>query len=431
MNIIPEIETQSPAEIRIFQEAKLRELLLYLNHHSVFYQKHFAHHGISADRIKTLDDLVKIPPTTKDDLQNHHLEFLCVPPTEILEYTSTSGTLGKPVTIALTRNDLERLAYNECISFQCADCTSDDLFQLMLTLDRQFMAGIAYYQGIHKLGAGLIRTGPGAPILQWETIHQLMPTATVAVPSFLLKMIEFAEERGIDPNKSSIRKAICIGESIRNADFGLNTLGRKITEGWQIQLYSTYASTEMQTAFTECGRGTGGHHHPELLIVEVLDEQHNQVPPGMNGEITITTLGVEGIPLLRYKTGDIASYDDDACACGRTTMRMGPVVGRKKQMIKLKGTTFYPAAVFDILNEISAIANYSVEVYKNELGTDELVVHLDVEEQQKPGVESSLQYIFRSRLRVIPQIRFASRQEIEMLQSGTGRKTVKFLDRRG
>src|SRR6187200_305885 len=151
MKSIPEIEKQSPEKIKLFQEDKLRELLVYLVHHSAFYQKLFKQHGILVDRIKTLDDLVKIPPTTKDDLQNHQPEFLCVPPSQILEYTSTSGTLGKPVTIALTRNDLERLAYNECISFQCADCTSHDLFQLMLTLDRQFMAGIAYYQGIHKL----------------------------------------------------------------------------------------------------------------------------------------------------------------------------------------------------------------------------------------------------------------------------------------
>ena len=103
----------------------------------------------------------------------------------IAEYTSTSGTLGSPVTIALTENDLERLAYNECASFACADGSSEDIFQLMLTPDRQFMAGMAYYSGIRKLGGGIIRVGPGVPSVQWETIFRLKPTAIVAVPSLL------------------------------------------------------------------------------------------------------------------------------------------------------------------------------------------------------------------------------------------------------
>ncbi len=119
---------------------------------------------------------------------------MCVPQSKIIEYTATSGTLGSPVTIALTENDLQRLALNEYGSFLCADGQPDDIFQLMLTLDRQFMAGMAYYSGIRKLGAGIIRVGPGVPSLQWENIFRLRPTAIVAVPSFIVKLIQYAAE---------------------------------------------------------------------------------------------------------------------------------------------------------------------------------------------------------------------------------------------
>src|SRR5690606_37390511 len=120
----------------------------------------------------------------------------------------------------------------------------------------------------------------------------------------------------IDYRASSVKKAICIGESVRNPDFSLNTLGQKIEDKWGIKLYSTYASTEMVTAFTECGASKGGHHHPELIIVEFLDDQNRPVEEGTPGEVTITTLGVEGMPLLRFKTGDICTAYYEQCTCG-------------------------------------------------------------------------------------------------------------------
>src|SRR5690606_19411214 len=140
----------------------------------------------------------------------------------------------------------------------------------------------------------------------------------VAVPSFLVKLIEFAEANGIDYRNSSVKKAICIGEPLRKEDFALNTLGKMIADKWPIDLHTTYASTEMSTAFTECEHGVGGHHHPELIVVELLDENNQPVPDGEMGEVTITTLGVEGMPLIRFKTGDLCKAHREPCACGRT-----------------------------------------------------------------------------------------------------------------
>ena len=139
---------QPKASVKSLQEQKLRELLQYLDQNSPFYKDLFSRNRIRVEEIRSLEDLSRIPVTNKEDLQERNADFFCVDRNQIIEYTSTSGTLGSPVTIALTENDLERLAWNEYSSFECADGSSADIYQLMLTLDRQFMAGIAYYSGI-------------------------------------------------------------------------------------------------------------------------------------------------------------------------------------------------------------------------------------------------------------------------------------------
>ncbi|MHA4810354.1 phenylacetate--CoA ligase family protein [Flavitalea flava] len=420
-----------PADrLKSMQEQKLQELCAYLDGNSPFYRELFSKNRIDITTIKTIRDLSLLPVTDKEDLQRRNEDFLCVPRDKIIEYASTSGTLGSPVTIALTENDLNRLAYNEYSSFVCADGSAEDVYQLMLTLDRQFMAGIAYYSGLRKLGAGIIRLGPGVPSLQWETIRRLKPTAIVAVPSFILKLIQFAKEAGIDLNHSSVKKAICIGENIRNTDFSLNILGKKIKESWDIQLFSTYASTEMQTAFTECSTGCGGHLQPELLIVELLDENNRPVGPHTSGEVTITTLGVEGMPLLRYKTGDICQYFDEPCVCGRTSLRLSPVIGRKKQMIKFKGTTLYPPALFDLLNEMEEITDSVVEVYSNEIGLDEVRLYL-LPATRNEASDHRIRAYLQARLRVSPHITYVSAEEIQKMHfPESSRKPVRFIDRR-
>jgi phenylacetate-CoA ligase len=420
-------ETQTA---NLMQEKKLKELLVYLSEHSPFYRQLFSKHKVNINDIRSIADLSLIPVTTKDDLQRQNDDFLCVPAVDVVEYMSTSGTLGSPVTIALTENDLNRLAYNEYNSFLCAEGTKQDIYQLMLTLDRQFMAGIAYYSGIRKLGAGMVRLGPGVPALQWETIKRLKPTAIVAVPSFILKLIQFAKETGIDVNQTSVKKAICIGENIRNTDFSLNILGKKITEAWDIQLFSTYASTEMQTAFTECAQGKGGHYQPELLIVELLDENNQPVEPYTPGEVTITTLGVEGMPLLRYKTGDICMFFDEPCACGRTSLRLSSIIGRKKQMIKFKGTTLYPPALFDLLNEREEILDFVIEVYSNEIGLDQVSLYL-VPAEDNEECDHRIRAYLQARLRVSPHIKYVTVEEIQKIQfSEASRKPIKFIDKR-
>lgn len=428
--MIPKIEKASIGAIKSFQEKKLRETLYYLNENSPFYQRVFTENDIQLSEIITLEDLQKIPVTTKDHLQQFNDDFMCVPRSEIIDYVTTSGTLGDPVTFALSDKDLDRLAYNEAISFECAGVGKEDVLQLMTTMDRRFMAGLAYFLGARKLGAGIVRVGSGIPELQWDSILKFRPTYLITVPSFLLKLIESAHQRGIDPNNTSVKAAICIGEPIREQDFSLNILSNKIKNDWDLELFSTYASTEMSTAFNECEYHLGGHHHPELIIVEILDDDNVPVSPGEVGELTITTLGVEAMPLLRFKTGDMVQAYPEPCRCGRNTLRLGPVVGRKKQMIKYKGTTLYPPAMYNILNGFPEIDDYIIEIFHNTLATDEILIKIASARISEELLQDIRDH-FRAKLRVAPTIEFSPIEEIQKIKHpGFSRKPVDFIDRR-
>lgn len=430
MNFNPEIEYRPLPEIKKFQEQELAKMLAYINANSPYYRQLFEREKINPNKITSLDDLRHLPITTKENLQRFNSDFICVERSKIIDYITTSGTLSDPTTFAMTDRDLERLAYNEAVSFTCAGGKPGDIFQLMTTIDKRFMAGLAYFLGIRKMGASVIRVGNGIPELQWDTINRIRPNAIICVPSFILKIIRYAEEHGIDYKNSSIRKAVCIGENLRESNFSLNLLGKKIKEKWDIELFSTYASTEMGTTFCECAAGKGGHHHPELIICELLDEHDHVVAEGNMGELTITTLGVEGMPLLRFKTGDICQFHYEPCACGRTSMRISPIIGRKNQMIKLKGTTLYPASIFDVLDNVDYVENYVVEVTSNEIGTDNVAVIVGCK-TQSDDIIKDLKDRFRAKLRVAPDVSFDDIDTIKRITMPEAkRKPVKFIDKR-
>jgi len=426
-----DIEFKSKEEIKLFQEEKLREQLAYLDKNSKYYHNMFQVNGIDISSITTLEDLQKIPFTEKADLQRFNDDFLCCPKSKIIDYVTTSGTMGDPVTFGCSEKDLQRLATNEAKSFACAGIDENSIVQIMTTLDKRFMAGMAYFLGLRKLGAGVIRVGNGIPELQWDTILRLQPDAIMCVPSFILRLIEYAEANKIDYRNSSIKKIIGIGEGLRNIDFSLNLLGKRIHDQWpEVELYATYSSTEMASTFSECPCGVGGHVHPELIIIEIIGEDGLPVPDGQVGEVVATTLGVEAMPLLRFRTGDMAAKIVAPCACGRNSYRLTPLVGRKHNMIKLKGTTLYPPAIYDVLDNTDYVQNYVVVVRDSAAGTDEVVVKVGLR-STVPNVEKDLKDRFRARLRVAPIIEIASADAIQQINfPAKSRKPIKFIDER-
>ena len=389
------------------ENKNLLEQIKYVAQKSPFYKKMFEEHRINTD---DLMDFERIPFTTKDDLAHYNDDFLCVPANHIEEYVTTSGTLGNPVSFYLTQNDTNRLADNELNSMKLIGASKEDVFQLMVTMDKLFMAGLAYYLGIKKLGAGIVRTGPGSPQNQLEAILKFKSTVLIAIPSFILKLIDVATQKGIELNKTTVKSIVCIGEPIRNEDFSLNELGKRIQSRWNVALHSTYASTEMATAFTECKAGCGGHLNDALLHLEVLNDANEPAGNGELGEVVITPLGVEGMPLLRYRTGDLCRIYFDACSCGNPTQRVGPVVGRKQQMIKFKGTTIFPAVLHEVLANEN-INDYQIEVTKNDLGNDEIKVWLPKEIESETPIHQ-LKSSFKSKLRVTPTIDFMAHNDL-------------------
>ena len=428
-----DIEFQSIEEIRLLQENLLSQQLAYVSQYSPYYKRVFAASGVDVSTIKSIDDLQQLPFTEKKDLQLYNEEFLCVPKEEIVDYITTSGTLGDPVTFGCTERDLQRLAYNERKSFACADMKKGDILQLMTTMDKRFMAGLAYWLGIRDLGASIVRVGNGIPELQWDTIMRIKPSAIMCVPSFILRLIDYAEANNIDYHNSSIKKIIGIGEGLRDQNFELNLLGKKIHEKWpEVQLFATYSSTEMSATFSECIHGCGGHVHPELIIVEIIDDNNQPVEDGNVGEVVITTLGVEGMPLIRFRTGDIAAKITDQCKCGRNSYRLTPLVGRKNNMLKLKGTTIYPPAINDVLDNADYVVNYVVRVVTSAAGTDEVIVQIgtnsDLDEE---FIIKDLKDRFRSKLRVAPIVEILPIDTIQKINfPAKCRKTIKFIDDR-
>ena len=426
-----DIEFCSPQEIKDFQEGLLKKALAYLNDNSAYYKRMFDKYEIDLSKINHIEDLVKIPFTEKKDLQLFNDDFLCCEKSKIIDYITTSGTLGDPVTFGCTEGDLQRLAFNEHKSFECAGLKPGNIVQLMVTLDKRFMAGMAYFLGIRHLGASVIRVGNGIPELQWDTIRRLRPDTIMCVPSFILRLVQYAEDHGIDYRNSSIRRIIGIGEGMREQDFSLNLLGRRIKEKWDVQLFSTYSSTEMGATFAECEYGCGGHVHPELIIVEIIGDDDLPVADGEYGEIVVTTLGVEGMPLLRFRTGDIAAKRTEECRCGRWSYRLTPLVGRKNNMIKLKGTTLYPPAVNDVLDNADYVENYVVIVHDSDAGTDEVVVKVGLKAVPDFDVVKDLKDRFRSRIRVAPIVEVHPVEEIHQINfPAKSRKPVKFIDLR-
>lgn len=382
----------------------LFEALIYAKQNTPFYAEKLKDFQITEQAVA--EDLIsKLPFTTKDDLSERNRDFLAVPITKIAEYVTTSGTSGAPVTIYLTKKDLLRLAENERASISCTGAGESDVFQLLTTIDRQFMAGLAYYLGVQELGAGMVRIGPGVPALQWKSIFENKVTVLIAVPSFIITLIDYAKKNGIEYQNSTVKKIICIGEALREEDFSLNVLGKRINKDWNVELHSTYASTEMGAAFTECDAKKGGHLNPDLLYLEVLKEDGTPANDGELGEIIATTLGVEGTPLIRYKTGDLARIHTQQCTCGRTTPRIGPIVGRKNQMIKYKGTTIFPNAIYEVFDQQPTITCYKVEVAKDYLGNDTITILLEKKIENSQEMKQIVEDC-QSKLKVVPHFVF-------------------------
>jgi phenylacetate-CoA ligase len=419
----------APAEIRARQDALLAAHVRYAATHAPFYRERFAAAGIDPGEIRGVADLPRLPFTAKADLERHNREFLCVPEEEVVDLCLTSGTTGQPVAMLQTRRDLERLAHNEEISFRAAGFTAGDRVLIAAAIDRCFMAGLAYFLGLTALGCLVIRGGSSSVAMLRELVRRHRPTAMVGVPTLMLAVGESLAAEGGDPAALGVRRIVGIGEPVRGADLALLPLGERLRERWGAAVSGTYASTEMATAFCDCEAGRGGHLHPGLMVVEIVDEEGRPVAPGTPGEVVATPLRVTGMPLLRFRTGDVATLHEEPCPCGRTTPRLGPVVGRKAQMLKVRGTTLYPPAIFAVLQEHPAVSGYYLEVFREYALADRVRVVVGAREPRPDA--AALADLIAARTRVKPEVVVVEPEEITRKTVLEGkRKPVLFFDYR-
>ena len=376
--------------------------------------------------INGLPALSEVPLLDKTTLSERNLDFLCVPRERIAELVTTSGTTGEPLLWMLTDADVRRLARNEKLSFDCVGLTARDTVLVAVAMDRCFMAGLAYWLGLREIGCGVVRTGASSSLLVLEMIQRVQPTAIVGVPSFLRLVADKARESGVDLKNSSVKKAVCIGEPIRDAAFALNTSGKAIEESWGAKVYSTYGVTELANSLCECDAGQGGHLPEDQLHIEILDDAGQPVADGEVGEVVATTFGVEAMPVIRYRTGDCAALFRAPCSCGRTTPRLGPIVGRKNQKLKFKGTSLYPSTLTAVLEQSAGVDAFVIIARKESELSDAIEVLIHGE-----ASVLAMRETFQARAKIAPQIRTATREEIELLQMPpTARKRRTFVDLR-
>jgi phenylacetate-CoA ligase len=263
-------------------------------------------------------------------------------------------------------------------------------------------------------------------MLVLEMIERIQPTAIVAVPSFLRVIADKVHEIKFDLKNCSVKKAVCIGEPIRDGRFALNTSGRAIEAAWGVKVYSTYGVTELANSLCECDAGVGGHLHDEQLHLEILDDADQPLPDGAVGEVVATTFGVEAMPLIRYRTGDCAAIFRTPCKCRRKTPRLGPILGRKNQKLKFKGTSLFPSTLQAVLEETNNIESFVIVARAENKLSDSVEVLF-----HGGASAAGLRDAFQARAKISPEIRRASREEIESLQMPPqARKRRTFVDLR-
>ncbi len=424
------IQNQSPGKTARIQSRLLRKHVAFTVENSPFYRRLFTENGIDFRKITHASDLESLPFTEKKDLLSGGSAFLASP-NAIVDLCLTSGTSGTaPAILSQTAGDLARLAYNESEAFSMAGLAPADTLLVCAAMDRGFMAGLAYFLGGVRLGARVVRGGSGSAAQNWHLIMSTGATALVGVPSLFRKIAEYGLSTGASPADSSVRRLIAIGEPVRDSSLALLPLAHTLEETWQASLYSTYASTEMATAFCECEARQGGHLRPELCIVEIVDEAGRTLREGQTGEVVVTPLGVTGMPLIRFKTGDISFLIGEPCPCGRRTGRIGPILGRRNQMLKFKGTSLFPNTILSVLAGKPYFHGGCVEARKFQDGTDHVILFLSSEggEARRREIEDLL----RAALRVVPEMVFVSKEEMEKKTQATGekRKAVTFIDLR-
>ncbi|MDI3537517.1 MAG: phenylacetate-CoA ligase [Eubacteriaceae bacterium] len=363
MKIWSDKETLSRDEIKAIQFTRLKETLHRVYDKVPYYKQMFIDKGVHPDDIKSLDDMHLLPLTTKEDLRkNYPFGLFAKPKNEIVRYHASSGTTGKPTVVGYTRNDIE--VWTEMIArlATMAGVTAKDTAQITFGFGL-FTGAFGLQQGLERIGAGVIPMSSGNTQKQIMIMQDFQTTTLIGTPSYALHLAETAYDMGIDPKKDLFLKYGLFG-----GEGSTEEMRNKLNEAWGIFATENYGMSELigPGVAGECQALTGMHICEDHFIAEIIDPETLEVlPEGSVGELIITPISKEALPLIRYRTKDITRLDSSPCSCGRTTTRIAKLSGRTDDMLIIGGVNVFPSQIEGVLLGIEGIgSNYQIRVLK-------------------------------------------------------------------
>ena len=414
MYLHPRFETLQRSEIENLQMERLHDTLKACMN-SAFYRKRFHDAGITADDIRTLDDVTKIPFTTKQDLRDNYPFGICTVPMEkVVRLHSSSGTTGTPTVILHTKKDLEQWAEAVARCLYMVGLRSGDVFQNSSGYG-MFTGGLGFQYGAERLGMLTVPAAAGNTKRQIKFITDFGTTALHAIPSYAGRLYEVMEEMGIDPRKDTKLTTLIIGAEPHSEE-----QRRRIEKMLGVKAYNSFGMSEMcgpGVAF-ECQEQNGMHIWEDYYIVEIVDPVTLEpVPDGEIGELVLTTLNREAMPLLRYRTRDLTRILPGECPCGRHHRRLDRMKGRSDDMMILKGVNIFPIQIETVLMQFPELGNEYLITLTNLDANDTMTVEVELKEftddyARLQSLTKEITRQLRDEILITPQVRLVPKGSI-------------------
>ncbi|WP_456469034.1 phenylacetate--CoA ligase family protein [Archaeoglobus sp.] len=375
----PAIERLSAKELEEIQERRLKALVNTVYDYSPFYRKKFKEAGLHPSDIKSLNDLPKLPFTKKQDLRDTYpFGMFTVPLSQVVRFHASSGTTGKPTVVGYTANDIRNWVESLCRALVSCGVSSDDIMQIAYGYGL-FTGGLGFHYAAERLGSTVIPISAGNTARQVELMRDLGTTVIACTPSYMLYLSEYASEIGVNiANDTKLRAGIF------GAEPWSEETRRRIEEKTGITAYDVYGTSELSgPLFTECTERNGIHIWADMFLIEIVDpETGEQVGEGEKGELVVTTLTKEALPLIRWRTGDITYMESDKCGCGRTHPRIMRILGRADDMLIVRGVNVFPSQIEHVLLQIPEVGeHYMIILDRREDGLDEMTIQVELSDR--------------------------------------------------
>ncbi len=371
----PRIEEMPVADLQKLQFKLLKTIVYRVYSFSPFYHKRMKDAGVHPDDINSLEDIVKLPFMYKKDLRDTYPDGLIMSEQEeLVRYHVSSGTTGKPTVVGYTRNDINNWTESLARGLTSAGLGHGDVIQVSYGYGL-FTGGLGLHYGAERIGATVLPTSIGNTERQIELMQDLRVTAIACTPSYLLHMGEVAEKMGV-----SIKKDTFLRKAIVGAEPWSEQMRSRIRESLEVDAYDIYGTSELSgPLFCECECQQGFHVWSDLIYPEILDpDTQEPLPPGERGELVVTMLQKDALPIIRYRTGDITAIKDDPCPCGRTHPRLERLSGRVDDMLIIRGINVFPSQIEHALLGIPEVAEHFMIEVDRKGALDDMLVRVEL-----------------------------------------------------